>query len=648
MFGALTATVTVVVGLIPASAAQVLVTLPVAFLAATRRLRVVVAATSAAAVVALIAGGPFAVVSVAILAAVGTLVGFAHRRWGRSAVFVVFACAVPGALLVAAGVVGLLALFEDARVLLLDALATTLRGVVAALAGAGAAPETIDTANTVIDFLVEHWWVWLGGAVTVSMIGTALLSFGVFRAVARRSTWRQHPTPWPDTDTAEPAPVPVTLRQVTHRYPQATADALTGIDLTVAPGEFVAVVGPNGSGKSTLARVLAGVAPTAGLVDRPGAVGLGRIGGTALVFQHPETQVLGRTVAEDVRWGAATDIDVEELLDRVGLAGAGERPTEDLSGGQLQRLAIASALARRPRVLIADEITAMVDADSRADLVAVLADVAAAGTTVVLVTHLADEATRADRVIRLHRGRLADTEVPAVHRRAVPAAPPADPRPVLELRGVGHTYADGTPWAHTALRDVTLTVARGEGVLVAGTNGSGKSTLAWILAGLIRPTTGRCTLHGEDTADRSGDVALVFQQARLQLQRPTVAREICEVAGMRHVDPAYVAAVLHRVGLGVDLADRSIDRLSGGEMRRVAIAAQLSRAPRVLVLDEPLAGLDDAGRRELISILVHLRTVEHVTIVVISHDTEGVDEVCSRTVVLEGGTIVDDGTAAVA
>ena len=101
--------------------------------------------------------------------------------------------------------------------------------------------------------------------------------------------------------------------------------------VAITAGDFVAVVGANGSGKSTLARILAGLDPTTGLVDRPGHVGLGAPGGTALVFQHPESQILGRTVAEDVRWGlddADGTLDVDALLERVGLGGLADRPTE--------------------------------------------------------------------------------------------------------------------------------------------------------------------------------------------------------------------------------------------------------------------------------------------------------------------------------
>ncbi|MFD6896043.1 ABC transporter ATP-binding protein [Rhodococcus sp. NPDC060086] len=649
IFGALTAVLSVVAGLIPVGVAQVLVALPVAFLAVTGRVRTVIAATTAAAVVALIAGGPFAVAAVVLLAAIGTLVGFAQRRWGRSAVFVIFACSVPMGVAVAAAVVGLLVVFEQTRVLLLEALVNTMRGMLTAFEAAGSDPELSRVVNETIDFLVTYWWLWIGSAVVLGVVGTALLSFGIFASVAQRSTWPRQQVGWPARITeCEPGPLPVKLHSVSYRYPNATSDALSEVDLTITEGEFVAVVGANGSGKSTLARILAGLDPTSGFVDRPGPVGLGSPDGTVLVFQHPEAQVLGRTVGEDLRWGTTGDIDIDILLDRVGLEGMADRATEDLSGGQQQRLALAAALVRTPKLLIADEITAMVDADSRTALIAVLADIAASGTTVVLITHLDDEAARADRVVHLERGRIVDPPAREQRRDAVTAAPPSKWLPVLELRDVTHTYADRTPWAHTALRNVTLTVGRGEGIVVVGANGSGKTTLAWTIAGLLRPTSGTCTVHDTPTADVRGEVGLVFQQARLQLQRPTVAREVSEVAGLPRTDHQYVAAVLKRVGLGVDLAVRPIDQLSGGEMRRVAIAAQLSRAPRVLVLDEPLAGLDTAGRRELISILVYLRTVEHVTIIVISHDLHGMEEVCSRTVVLEDGTVVDDGTKAVA
>ena len=137
--------------------------------------------------------------------------------------------------------------------------------------------------------------------------------------------------------------MPARLHDVRFRYPNADHDALGPVSLSVEPGEHLAVTGANGSGKTTLMLMLAGREPTAGTIERPGAVGLGRLGGTAVIMQHPESQVLGTRVADDVVWGLppGKTTDVHKLLGEVGLDGLAERDTGGLSGGELQRLAVA-------------------------------------------------------------------------------------------------------------------------------------------------------------------------------------------------------------------------------------------------------------------------------------------------------------------
>ncbi|EUA33423.1 aBC superfamily ATP binding cassette transporter [Mycobacterium xenopi 4042] len=131
------------------------------------------------------------------------------------------------------------------------------------------------------------------------------------------------------------------------------------------------------------------------------------------------------------------------------------------------------------------------------------------------------------------------------------------------MRGVGHEYSSGTPWAKTALRDVSFAVHQGEGVLIHGGNGSGKSTLAWIMAGLTIPTTGTCLLDGRPTHEQVGAVALSFQAARLQLMRSRVDLEVASAAGFSPHDHDRVIAALGAVGLDASLAKRRIDQLSG-------------------------------------------------------------------------------------
>ena len=209
--------------------------------------------------------------------------------------------------------------------------------------------------------------------------------------------------------------------------------------------------------------MLAGRAPTSGTIERAGAVGLGKLGGTAVIMQHPESQVLGTRVADDVVWGLppGKTTDVHQLLTEVGLDGLAERDTGGLSGGELQRLAVAAALAREPSLLIADEVTSMVDQVGRDALMSVLSGLTQHHRmSLVHITHYNSEAEAADRVINLTgNGGAADNTV-MVETAAAPAAtaadgPPPD-EPVLELKGVSHEYGSGTPWATIALRDINF------------------------------------------------------------------------------------------------------------------------------------------------------------------------------------------------
>jgi energy-coupling factor transport system ATP-binding protein len=218
--------------------------------------------------------------------------------------------------------------------------------------------------------------------------------------------------------------------------------------------------------------------------------------------------------------------------------------------------------------------------------------------------------------------------------------------PALELIGVGHEYGSGTPWAKTALRDVSFVVEQGEGVLIHGGNGSGKSTLAWIMAGLTVPTSGVCLVDGRPTHEQVGAAALSFQAARLQLMRSRVDLEVASAAGFSRRDKDRVIAALSVVGLDPALAKRPIDQLSGGQMRRVVLAGLLARSPRALILDEPLAGLDAASQRGLLRLLEDLRQERGLTVVVISNDYAGLEDLCPRILHLRNGALEPVSTTA--
>jgi energy-coupling factor transporter ATP-binding protein EcfA2 len=263
--------------------------------------------------------------------------------------------------------------------------------------------------DAVIPWYIDHWYVTIPATLIVPVAGVTLVARAIARPlIGRLERSLRRPLPaLAKKDDAPPGPVPVELRGVTYNYPDAALPALAGIDLTIAPGTYVGVLGDNGSGKSTLARVLSGSEPSGGAVIRPGSAGLGETGGTAVVFQRPESQVLGVRVREDVTWGLDDEtVDVDELLDLVGLGGFDPRETSTLSGGELQRLAIAAALAREPKLIVSDESTAMVDPVGRKQIVDLFRSLAARGITVVHITHRIEEVRDASTVLVLSRGRV--------------------------------------------------------------------------------------------------------------------------------------------------------------------------------------------------------------------------------------------------
>ncbi len=645
VLGGVTVGLVTVGSVIPFAAALNLVAaVPMGLLAHRYRLRASVATAVATTLVTFVAAGLMSAAAVLGAATIGGIIGTVKRR-GRGLPTVLGLSIFAGLAWAVLTVVWLLA-FGTTRNLFFDNIRNASRGVqdIAERARLDALGQGV---AELADLVLRWWWLYVGAGMAVGVIVTALFSWFALGSVLDRLSW----LPGRDRLDAPPddrpvAPLPVTLQGVSFRYPGARTDALSGIDLTVRLGEFVAVVGHNGSGKSTLTRVLAGRPPTGGTVERPGSAGLGLLGGTALVLQRPESQTLGVLVADDVVWGLpqelAEQVDIEGLLCEVGLGGLGGTETATLSGGQQQRLAVAAALARKPALLIADEATSMIDPDGRRELVALLTELPARhGMAVVLVTHHEADAAAADRVVHLAGGQQVD-RLPSWPR------PVHDPRrrpmgdPLLRLRDVRHTYNRGTPWSATALHGVDLTVRRGEALLVVGGNGSGKSTLAWIMAGLVVPSAGACELLEPSGATpvhrRIGAVELAFQHSRLQLQRQTVGAEI-EDWGGSGTGSGAVGRALDAVGLDRMVATRSIESLSGGQAKRVVLAAIVAARPQVVVFDEPLAGLDPQGRAEVVELLARLRD-SGLTLIIISHDVEDMTAVCDRTVHLRSGHIL--------
>ena len=647
--GALCAVIAIISVVVPFAAGLALLgTVPTGLLAYRYRLRVLMAATVAAGMIAFLIAGLGGFLTVVHCVYIGGLTGFIKRK-RRGTPTVIVSSLIAG---LAFGIanVGALTVMTRLRHLIFAVMTANVDGLAAFLTRAhmqGAA----DDLKRYFAVGVHSWqWVVLAyytvGIMIVSLIGWWALSRLLERMRGLPDVHMLDAWDGSKGERGAFGPVPVRLDKVRFRYPGAGQDALREVSLNLEVGEHVAVTGANGSGKTTLMLILAGREPTSGTVDRPGAVGLGKLGGTAVVFQHPESQVLGTRVADDVVWGLppSTNVDVAQLLREVGLDGLAERETGSLSGGELQRLALAAALAREPALLIADEVTTMVDQQGRDALLGVLSGLTKRHrTALVHITHYNNEADSAERTIDLSdspdNAGMVETAAAPAGTTGTTAVNHSSHAPVIELLGVGHEYGSGTPWAKTALRDVSFTVEQGDGVLIHGGNGSGKSTLAWIMAGLTIPTTGACLTDGRPTHEQVGAVALSFQAARLQLMRPRVDLEVASAAGFSPREEDRVAAALGVVGLDSTLAKRRIDQLSGGQMRRVVLAGLLACSPRALILDEPLAGLDAASQRGLLRLLEDLRRERGLTVVVISHDFVGLEDVCPRILHLHNGTL---------
>ena len=634
---------------------------PFAALSARQRARAPVVAIIAVSAVAFLVGGLGIVLQAALVGSLGLAVGLTYRRRWRPATSVLVA-AVSTALPIAAVTLAAEAISPGLRKLAFAQIEIVWRAVEKVLRRFGL--DRLATAgNHLLAWCIEHWWL------VVPLFEFVLIVFAA--AVCARYLWPllqrlERDTPPPTAparrpsatggpDEPEPAPLPIELERVSYQYPGSFGWAVAEVSLRLEPGEFVALVGPNGSGKSTLVRMISGrLEPTLGRVRRAGSPGLGRPGGTAVVFQRPESQVLGVRARDDIAWGlpVGEHVDVAALLGRVGLEGFEDRETSGLSGGELQRLAIASALARHPRLLISDESTAMIDGPGRAEVVDLLERLASEGIAVVHVTHRPAEAARADDLISMLGGRRApkplEPRAPGPGATVVPpggagevgtAASRSDGAPeppIVVLRDVSYTYAADTPWARVALQGIDLEIRSGEGIVVAGSNGSGKSTLAWVLAGLTAPTTGEALLDGRPVTAGDAGVGIAFQHARLQLIRATVLADVAYGA-----DEDAATAAMKAVGLDpVTMGPRRVDELSGGEQRRVAIAGLLVRDPRLLVLDEPYAGLDDEARQSLAALLRELRSTRRISTVVVSHDLDNAELLGDRLLRLDAGRIV--------
>ncbi|MDN5313790.1 MAG: energy-coupling factor transport system ATP-binding protein [Clostridiales bacterium] len=524
-----------------------------------------------------------------------------------------------------------------------------------------------------------------------------------------------------------------------HQHQQEPFLAVDEVSMSLERGKHTAVLGRNGSGKSTLARLVNaleqpdhGTILVAGL-NTSDDKSIWEIRSTCgMVFQNPDNQIVGTTVEEDVAFGPENlGVEpsqirklVDESLARVGLADAAQRPPHLLSGGQKQKLAIAGILAMKPKCLILDESTAMLDPVSRNDFMRLVQTlIAVEGITVINITHHMEEVLLADQVYVMDHGKIIMTGSPAeifeqvdqikslgldvpVHMeitwelarltgnqlkqletaewegavKAVERIISSDAandvstakqdmqdfksisnksdysnsndsdskEKVISVQNLTYTYNRGTSMAQEALSDVSFEINRGELFGIIGHSGSGKSTLIQHLNGLIRPQQGTVHVLGWSVS-QNADVKKIRQKAGLLFQYPehqlfeeTVFQDIAfgpKRMGLdaNEIDKRVLAAA-EITGLSQEILERSPFELSGGQKRRVAIAGILAMKPEILILDEPAAGLDPAGRDEILSYAAQLREMG-VTVILVSHSMEDIARLADRILVLRDGKI---------
>ncbi len=225
---------------------------------------------------------------------------------------------------------------------------------------------------------------------------------------------------------------------------------------------------------------------------------------------------------------------------------------------------------------------------------------------------------------------------------------------ILKVENLKHVYSPGTPFSKTALRDINLSIEEGEFVGLIGHTGSGKSTLLQHLNGLLKPTEGRVLVDGVDISSKDTvlfeirrKVGLVFQYPEYQIFEETVGKDIAfgpSNLGLNQDEiENRVRESMELVGLPYEeFKDQSPFELSGGQKRRVAIAGVLAMDPRVLILDEPQAGLDPGGRKEILSNIYNVYEKKNITIILVSHSMEDIGKLAKRILVMDNGTIVMD------
>lgn len=513
----------------------------------------------------------------------------------------------------------------------------------------------------------------------------------------------------------------IKIENLSFYYSDSEKPALQDINLSIHDGEFTLITGPSGSGKSSLIRCFNGLIPNfyggklegrvevqgLNIKDHPTNKLSTKVG---MIFQDPENQLVSTDIEREIAFGLEnlgihknTIVKrIEESLDIVGIAHLRRADIQTLSGGEKQKIAIASVLALHPEILVLDEPTSQLDPKGAEEILNIIERLNdELGITVVLIEHRLDRVVNyVDRIIVMHEGRiiadgnpreiLGKVEIQKIGIGIPPVVKLAQhlqaksgqvgklpltvkesrmildkilrnpcgtvlfnkvqhhSDKVIDIESLYYTYPTGT----TALRNVNLTINEGEFIAVIGRNASGKTTLVKHFNGLLKPTKGKVIVRGVDTreatiADLSKIVGYIFQNPNDHLFADTVEEEIALTVKHlnlpKHDAELKIKLALEKFGLS-QFKDQYPRSLSGGEKQRVALASVTVTNPKILVLDEPTRGMEYGLKMELMNFLDEYRK-EGNTVILVTHDVETIAEHADRVIFLSEGRVIADGSA---
>lgn len=493
-------------------------------------------------------------------------------------------------------------------------------------------------------------------------------------------------------------------KDVTYYYPETDNPAIENINLKINEGEFVLIVGPSGCGKSTLLRLFNRTVPDFYGGKIKGQVFIKNklikdmkkediVKNIGMVFQHPEKQIVLENVEREIAFGLENlNMDynsmrrnVAEVMSLLGIENIKERGTSEISGGEKQRVAIASVLAMRPEVIMFDEPISQLDPIGAEDVLNSIKKLNRDfGITVILVEQRLDKCfDMADRIIFMDKGEIVGEGSP--HRippfidknyflpnisyifknagykelpvnvkegrhlikdrvfNEIESISSPEGEVLIEVKKLSFEYEKGKK----VLRDINFNLKKGEVLAVMGENGAGKSTLFKIIAGVIDRYKGNIYINGKDISklnieERIKKVGYLSQNPNDYFGRDTVFDEVSyTLKNIGEYDKKRVNDVIKSMNL-TEVEDKNPRDLSGGEKQRVAIACTIVSNPEILILDEPTRGMDGAQKENLGSIIEKMKS-DGKTIVIITHDADFAGDYSDRTMLLFNGEIIAQG-----